>query len=469
MQDNATGTSFEGLLVQAASGQMPIFELIDLAQRYADIDSKAQAIALYQAWLERSSSPLVHAVHFNLAVNLVDTQREDEAEKAYRAAIAANPGFTQAYLNLSRLLTRRGRGEEALQLLRSSGQPSLIDEANRRAGLSAEPSIAPQAVPQPAAPKPAAPPRTPAPVNKDLPLVSILIPTHNRPDFFEIAFKSALEQSYGNIQVVVSDNSDDERTRERITPYLSDTRIVYHREPGLTALNNFAKCLELATGEYVNFLMDDDIFHPDKIRRMMDYFLSRPGIGLVTSFRQLIDENGNFLPPANPTQQLFEKDTLLHGETFGEYILKSGRNVLGEPTTVLARREDIGTHFGRYFGQQFVVLADVATWLEVLAKKKDCVYIADALSYFRIHPGQDQKNSHIKVHATIDWFRLFMTSHKHNVFIRDRAAYHEMLAGKLSALTQYITTHHADLRTDVYKQQEIHQLVSDAVLELLTP
>lgn len=463
MQDNATGTTFDALLAHAGSGQMPLFELIDQAQRLADGDARDQAIALYQAWLQCSTSPLLHAVYFNLAVNLVNAQRDSEAENAYRAAINAKPDFTQAYLNLSSLLTRTGRQDEALQLLRDSNQPSLVEEAARRAGQPAVPAaVSAPLVATLSSPSPS------GGATVALPLVSILIPTHNRPDFFEIALKSALEQSYGNIQVVISDNSDDERTRERITPYLSDKRIVYHREPGLTALNNFAKCLELAEGEFVNFLMDDDVFHPDKIKRMMDYFLKRPGLGLVTSFRQLIDEHGNYLPPANPTQQLFAKDTLLQGESFGEYILKNGRNVLGEPTTVLARREDIGPHFGRYFGQQFVVLADVATWLSVLAKK-DCVYIADALSYFRIHAGQDQKNSHIKVHATVDWFRLFMTSHRNNVFIKDRAGFHEMLAGKLNALTNYITANHADLRTDVYNQKEIHTLVSDAVLELLTP
>jgi glycosyltransferase involved in cell wall biosynthesis len=52
------------------------------------------------------------------------------------------------------------------------------------------------------------------------PLVSILIPTHNRPEYFEIALKSALAQSYENFEVVVSDNSSDDLTARRIEPYL---------------------------------------------------------------------------------------------------------------------------------------------------------------------------------------------------------------------------------------------------------
>lgn len=474
MQDSNPGNTFEEQMALAASGQWPLLEVINAAQQFSNNGQLERAISLYRQWLINPASPMAYTVYFNLAVTLTLAQRETEAEQIYRQAIKEKPDFAQAYLNLSALLGRLGRADEAIHILRTSGIPALIEEAERRAQSPRAPSTpvtgnVASVLSQSAAAtanKPKATGKSSNPAT--LPRVSILIPTHNRPDYFEIALKSALEQSYENLEVVISDNSDDELTRERITPYLTDKRIKYHREPGLTALNNFAKCLELASGEFVNFLMDDDIFHPDKISRMMNYFIKQPTVGLVTSFRQLIDEDGNFLPPANPTEQLFPKDTLIPGPDFGEFILKNGRNVLGEPTTVLARREDIGTQFGIYFGQQFVVLADVATWLSVLAKK-DCVYIADALSYFRIHSGQDQKNSNMKVRATVDWFRLFMLSHRNGVFLKDRAAFHEMLAYKLNALTNYVTNNHADLRSEIYNQKEIQQLIADATEELLTP
>lgn len=482
MQENATDRPFDELITLAASGQWPLLDLINAAQQLADGGKTENAISLYRQWLISTPSPMAYMVYFNLGVNLARSKREHEAEQAYIQAIKQKPDFKQAYLNLSSLLNRLGRGEESLGVLYASKIPELIAEANQRIESA---SHTQSASPQSASP-PSPPPKNAHVLleaatktekqpqqksaksnNKNLPLVSILIPTHNRPHYFEIALKSALAQTYPNIQIIISDNSDDEQTKAVITPYLTDKRIKYYREKGLSAYENWDKCIAFASAEYVSWLMDDDILHPEKLDRMMKYFLKYPSVGIVTSFRQLIDKDGEFLPPANPTEQLFPKDTMLKGPEFGEYILKNGRNVLGEPTTVLMKLKAIKHGFGWYFGVKFSVLSDVATWLSIL-KDSDCVYIADALSYFRQHSGQDQMNSNMKVRATIDWFRLFLLSHHHGAFIKDRASFHEMLAVKLNALVNYITMNHADLRHEMYNQAEIEQLITDATKELLS-
>ena len=102
------------------------------------------------------------------------------------------------------------------------------------------------------------------------PLVSILIPTHNRPDYAELALKSALAQTYEEIEIVINDNSDDTLTRERFAPYIERHKnISYLYVPGCSAVDNGKYCYDRSKGEYVNYLMDDDLFHPEKIRKMM--------------------------------------------------------------------------------------------------------------------------------------------------------------------------------------------------------
>ena len=63
------------------------------------------------------------------------------------------------------------------------------------------------------------------------PLVSILIPTYNKPEFFEQALCSALGQTYQNIEVIVCDNSTDGRTERLIQCYFPDARLRYVRNP----------------------------------------------------------------------------------------------------------------------------------------------------------------------------------------------------------------------------------------------
>ncbi len=490
MQETAVSLPYQDWLTLASTGKWTLLELVEAAQTLADQGRIDNAISLYRQWLISTPSPMAHMAYFNLGVNLSKVQRESEAESAYRQALEIKPDFREARINLSAILSRSGRPEEAQHILHNTRPPEMVSEADQRA--SEKPSHnknPPHDTPEPAELLPDNSAKGKAPKGnahkllldsianrslqgkhksniKNAPLVSILIPTHNRPYYFDIAFRSALAQTYPNIEIVISDNGDDELTQEYITPFLTDKRIKYYREKGMPAYNNWSKCIELASADYVSYLMDDDMLHPEKIERMMKYMVTNPTVGIVTSFRQLIDKDGDFLPPANPTEQLFPKDTLIRGPQFGEFILKNGRNVLGEPTTVLIKKKAIEQGFGWYFGEQFFVLSDVAAWLSIL-KDEDCIYISDALSYFRIHEGQDQKNSNMKVRATVDWFRLFLLSHRNGVFIEKREDFHEMLAFKLNALIAYITSNHEEMRDKKYNHDELEKLIAEATHELL--
>ncbi|MCF8169248.1 MAG: glycosyltransferase, partial [Rhodoferax sp.] len=296
-------------------------------------------------------------------------------------------------------------------------------------------------------------------VEASLPLVSVLIPTHNRPDYLELALNSVLNQSYQNIEIVISDNGDDDLSQQRLLPYLDRyPNIKYFKKQGLTAKQNFRKCFEIATGEYINYLMDDDLFHPDKIQRMMHYYLNYPNIGLVTSFRQLIDEHGNEIPSIPGTERMFPIDTVVTGQSFGNLMLTNGTNLIGEPTTVLVRKSDVGDAFGTFAGRQYTVLSDIATWLSILATR-DCIYISDALSYFRMHGGQDQKDNSMRVRASMEWFGLLIDSHKQKLFLQDGVDFSQILAVKIGGFATHIALNHNDMQAAKYDQREICQVI----------
>ena len=103
------------------------------------------------------------------------------------------------------------------------------------------------------------------------PLVSIIIPTYNRPKHLQRAIESCLHQTYKNIEIIIEHYHDD-----RIKYYRnSENRgSVYSRNRGLT----------LCKGTYVNFLDDDDELLPDKIElQVMKFFNSKvENLGVVT-------------------------------------------------------------------------------------------------------------------------------------------------------------------------------------------
>ena len=93
-------------------------------------------------------------------------------------------------------------------------------------------------------------------------LVSIMIPTYNQPEYIEQAVKSALDQDYPDLEVVVSDDSNNEQTAVILQPYLTDNRFRYYKNPKqLGRVGNYRKLLfELAKGEWVVMLDGDDYY-----------------------------------------------------------------------------------------------------------------------------------------------------------------------------------------------------------------
>ncbi len=169
------------------------------------------------------------------------------------------------------------------------------------------------------------------------PLVTIIIPTFNRPKFFREALESALNQTYRNIEIVISDDSTIDDTEHLIQDYLADVRIKYFRHKGFTADDNwnFLRDYDNPAAEYVNWLMDDDLFYPTKIEKMVEVYRNFPDVSLVTSAKDFIDAEGNV---TGNNQHLAHHDVKVPGCEAGR-LLFLNTNYIGEPTTVLIRKK----------------------------------------------------------------------------------------------------------------------------------
>lgn len=297
------------------------------------------------------------------------------------------------------------------------------------------------------------------------PLVSILIPTHDRPDYLALALRSAQAQTYEHLQIVISDNSESTDTRSLLAAQIdADPRIEFVRQDGGNYMENWLRALSQARGEYVNFLMDDDLFDPRKVERMLAAFALNPQVGLVTSFRQLIDGDGAPLAPLPGTQRLFDKDTVLVGQSFAEMILKAGMNLVGEPTTAMVRRADLGACFGWFCGHQYMTLSDLATWLDLMCGRY-CVYLHEPLSSFRLHGGQDQRKPVTALRSNIEWLQLLVDGRQAGRIFNDvggDAAFRQVLADKLSRLVPFLAAQHVEVRNGEIDVDSLQRLLRRA-------
>lgn len=166
--------------------------------------------------------------------------------------------------------------------------------------------------------------------------VSVVVPTHSRPQFLCRAVDSLLAQTYPNVEiVVVDDNEPSSPAREQTQSLMAEytdryDNVVYVRNPhslgGGPARN---AGINACTGDFVTFLDDDDVYLPRKIELQLGYMLEN---GLDFSFTDvyLYSEDDR---PVEYRRYTYVTD-FSHSELKKQHILHS----LGPTSTFMIRR-----------------------------------------------------------------------------------------------------------------------------------
>lgn len=111
---------FVSALQKVTAGQLSFTDLIAAAQQLTAAGQTDAARQLYQVWIAMNGEhPLVFIAHFNCSTLLQQHGDEAGAEIALRSALAANPDFTPAHINLGSALERRGAVKDAVEQWRS--------------------------------------------------------------------------------------------------------------------------------------------------------------------------------------------------------------------------------------------------------------------------------------------------------------------------------------------------------------
>jgi glycosyltransferase involved in cell wall biosynthesis len=127
-------------------------------------------------------------------------------------------------------------------------------------------------------------------------LVSIGIPTYNRAaHHLRKVIERALDQTYTNIEVVISDNCSTDNTAELVQSF-NDPRLRYFRqETNIGPNNNFNFCLNQAKGEYFLLFHDDDMIDQDFVQACMSSLKPEQAVGAIFTGVRIIDEHDNVI------------------------------------------------------------------------------------------------------------------------------------------------------------------------------
>ena len=105
------------------------------------------------------------------------------------------------------------------------------------------------------------------------PKVSIVIPTLNRSHLLRFSLRSAVEQTYSDLEIVVSNNRSEDDTADVIQSFEHPGLVTVVPDRRLNMPENFEFGLRNATGDYLTFITDDTYLLSDCIERAIDTIL----------------------------------------------------------------------------------------------------------------------------------------------------------------------------------------------------
>jgi glycosyltransferase involved in cell wall biosynthesis len=215
-----------------------------------------------------------------------------------------------------------------------------------------------------------------------MPMVSVIIPTHNRAEFIADAITSVLEQTYKNFELFIVDDASTDITAEVVSKF-DDKRIHYIRHDtnkGGSAARNTG--IRNSTYDYIAFLDDDDEWLPDKLEKQVQTILSSiPEVGCVYTGCFRVDKTtGKVIDHIIPTKRgNIDLDLRL-------------QNCVGGSSSVLLKRECLDKV--GLFDETLPCSQDYDLWIR-LAKEFSFECIQEPL--FRYYHHQEKISTNVEV------------------------------------------------------------------------
>ena len=208
--------------------------------------------------------------------------------------------------------------------------------------------------------------------------VSVIIPTHNRPQLLARALHSVATQTYQDLELIVVQNGGIRGSESAMVDRLRDqvdVTYLYEGRPGVCHARNLG--IQHAKGRYIAFLDDDDEWLPTKLERQVEVLERDPGVGVVTCQSRIVDEAGQAIGYGGE----------IEGELSFQQLVERGCQI-PSCSSVIIRRECLD-RVG-YFSTRYRIVDDYDLYLR-LAIICRFVALPEPLFYYRLHSGNISK------------------------------------------------------------------------------
>lgn len=155
------------------------------------------------------------------------------------------------------------------------------------------------------------------------PLVSVIIPAYNAESLIGETVDSVLNQSYGNVEIIVVDDGSTDATESVVKGYGQKVRYFYQDNSGGCAVPRNTGIAQ-SLGEFLCFLDADDLITPDRVAVQVDLLVRNPDLDLVISDYANFNEDGPY--PGSHFTTCPQLSVLLNGRR--EAVIQNARRYL---------------------------------------------------------------------------------------------------------------------------------------------
>ena len=218
-------------------------------------------------------------------------------------------------------------------------------------------------------------------------LLTIAMPVYERKDFFVEALESAINQTI-KCKIIVIDNCSSHNYYEQVC---KEKGITYYRnDENIGMMQNFNRCFELATTEYVMTLQDDDILSLDYVESFYNAVKMHPDIDIFYTDFVRNTQTGKL-----PHSHTLPFGYMSKGEKVIEYGIKYR---LGFPyPTSSIRRSKFSGFYTKYQGSN--------DWMWIYENADKLSFYGDSriLYQFRDHENQDTRKNLLRYQFTFPY------------------------------------------------------------------
>ncbi len=229
-------------------------------------------------------------------------------------------------------------------------------------------------------------------------LVTIITPNYNTADFIGETIESVLAQTFDDWEMIIVDDASTDNSREIIQAYADkDKRIkpVFLKENGGQGkARNIAT--DLASGQYIAFLDSDDIWHPEKLERHLNFIKKEKAVFSHTSYGFIDEEGKNILKDFHVSA---------HPVTYKDLLKRT-------EISCLTAMYDV-QKIGKFYMPNLRRKQDYGLWLAILKKGYVSHPLDEVLAWYRQRRISTTSN---KKKLIIEHFRFLRNVEKLSVF-----------------------------------------------------